>query len=60
MILLDGVIILGYTLKLSLYSKVKDLSMVSIQKTNALDNSAIVKEKSTAILFAFWYYFKCY
>lgn len=53
MILLDGVIILGYTLKLSLYSKVKDLSMVSIQKTNALDNSAIIKEKSTAILFAF-------
>ena len=52
MILLDGIIILGHTIRLSLYSQVKDLSLDNIQKANALANSANVTAKSAAISFA--------
>jgi hypothetical protein len=52
MILLDGIIILGHTIRLSLYSEVKDLSLDNIQKANALANSANVTAKSAAISFA--------
>lgn len=52
MILLDGVIILGHTIRLSLYSEIKDLSIDNIQKANALANSANVTAKSAAISFA--------
>ena len=60
MILLDGVIILGHTIRLSLYSEVKDLSMDNIQKANSLANSAKVTAKSAAISFAaFESIFRC-
>ena len=49
MILLDGTILLGHTIRLSLYSEVKDLSLDNIQKANALANSANVVAKSAAI-----------
>ena len=49
MILLDGMILLGHTIRLSLYSEVKDLSLDNIQKANAMANSANVTAKSAAI-----------
>ena len=49
MILLDGIILLGHTIRLSLYSEVKDLSLDNIQKANAMANSANVVAKSAAI-----------
>ena len=52
MILLDGIIILGHTIRLSLYSEVKGLSMDNLQKANALANSANVTAKSAAISYA--------
>ena len=52
MILLDGMILLGHTIRLSLYSEVKDLSLDNIQKANAMANSANVTAKSAAISFA--------
>ena len=52
MILLDGMILLGHTIRLSLYSEVKNLSMDNIQKANAMANSANVTAKSAAISFA--------
>ena len=36
MILLDGIILLGHTIRVSLYSEVKDLSMDNLQKASAL------------------------
>ena len=52
MILLDGLILLGHTIRISLYSEVKDLSMDNIQKANAFANSANVTAKSAAISIA--------
>jgi hypothetical protein len=52
MILLDGLILLGHTIRVSLYSEVKDLSMDNIQKASAMANSANVTAKSAAISFA--------
>jgi hypothetical protein len=49
MILLDGTILLGHTIRLSLYSEVKDLSLDNLQKANAMANSANVVAKSAAI-----------
>ena len=49
MILLDGIILLGHTIRLSLYSEVKDLSLDNIQKANAMANSANIVAKSAAI-----------
>ena len=49
MILLDGMILLGQTIRLSLYSEVKDLSLDNIQKASAMANSANVTAKSAAI-----------
>ena len=51
MILLDGLILLGHTIRVSLYSEVKDLSMDNIQKASAMANSANVTAKSI-MLFA--------
>jgi hypothetical protein len=52
MILLDGLILLGHTIRLSLYSEVKDISLDNIQKANAMANSANVVAKSAAISIA--------
>ena len=52
MILLDGIILLGHTIRVSLYSEVKDLSMDNLQKASAMANSANVTAKSAAISFA--------
>lgn len=52
MILLDGIILLGHTIRLSLYKEVKDVSLSNIQKANALANSANVAAKSAAISYA--------
>ena len=52
MILLDGLILLGHTIRVSLYSEVKDLSLDNIQKASAMANSANVTAKSAAISFA--------
>ena len=52
MILLDGIIILGHTIRLSLYSEVKDLSLDNIQKASAFSNSANITAKSAAITLA--------
>ena len=52
MILLDGIIILGYTIRLSLYSEVKDLSLDNIQKASAYSNSANITAKSAAMCIA--------
>ena len=52
MILLDGLIVLGHTIRLSLYSEVKDLSLDNIQKASAMANSANVVAKSAAISIA--------
>ena len=52
MILLDGIILLGHTIRVSLYSEVKDLSMDNLQKQSAMANSANVTAKSAALSFA--------
>ena len=52
MILLDGIILLGHTIRVSLYSEIKDLSLDNIQKASAMANSANVTAKSAAISFA--------
>ena len=52
MILLDGIILLGHTIRVSLYSEVKDLSLDNLQKASAMANSANVTAKSAAISFA--------
>ena len=52
MILLDGLILLGHTIRVSLYSEIKDLSLDNIQKASAMANSANVTAKSAAISFA--------
>lgn len=52
MILLDGIILLGHTIRLSLYKQVNDVSLTNIQKANALANSANVAAKSAAISYA--------
>ena len=52
MILLDGIILLGRTIRVSLYSEIKDLSLDNIEKANAMANSANVTAKSAAISFA--------
>ena len=49
MILLDGIILLGHTIRVSLYSEVKDLSMDNLQKASAMANSANVTAKSAAL-----------
>ena len=52
MILLDGLILLGQTIRVSLYSEVKDVSLDNLQKASAMANSANVTAKSAAISFA--------
>ena len=52
MILLDGIILLGRTIRVSLYSEIKDLSLDNIEKASAMANSANVTAKSAAISFA--------
>lgn len=52
MVLLDGIILLGHTIRVSMYKEIKDLSLTNIQKANALANSANVAAKSAAISIA--------
>jgi hypothetical protein len=54
MILLDGIILLGYTLRVSLYQDIntEDVSCQNITKAGALANSAHLSAKSAAIAFA--------
>ena len=54
MILMDGIILLGYTLRFSLYKEVKndDINLNNINKEMALANSAHISAKSAAISFA--------
>lgn len=52
MTLLDGIILLGHTIRLSMYKDINDLSLTNIQKANALANSANVAAKSAAISLA--------
>lgn len=54
MILLDGIILLGHTLRFSLYQDINtnDVSCSNISKASALANSAHLSAKSAAIAFA--------
>jgi hypothetical protein len=54
MVLLDGIILLGYTLRVSLYQDIstEDVSCQNITKATALANSAHLSAKSAAIAFA--------
>lgn len=54
MVLLDGLILLGHTLRVSLYQDInsKDTGCSNISKAAALANSAHIAAKSTAIAFA--------
>ena len=54
MVLLDGLILLGYTLRVSLYQDIdsNDVSCTNISKASALANAAHLSAKSAAIAFA--------
>ena len=54
MILMDGIVLLGYTLRFSLYKEIKkdDVNLNNINKEMALANSAHISAKSAAISFA--------
>jgi hypothetical protein len=54
MVLLDGIVLLGYTLRVSLYQDIngEDASCSNMTKASALANSAHISAKSAAIAFA--------